>query len=116
MKITMDSYRDYLLIVRLLIASSHEPTVLNETIKIIDSSTLDIEEKIPNISKEFTLRELVELQEGSRKLLNIAENTNNDYLFTLMEDYQYLSSCAKDWRYRKIRQFCLDNSSIKNTV
>ena len=90
MKLTLESYRDYLFIVRLLTASSHEPGDLTQIINSIDTSTLVLKTSIEDISMEFTLSEIVELKKSSGDLIKLADGKNNKSLLIMMEDFRLL--------------------------
>ena len=83
MKLTMDSYRDYLFIVRLLTASLHEPSDLRQIVNSIDTSTLVLKTSIKEISMEFTLSEIAELKKSSGDLIKLAEEKSNNSLFII---------------------------------
>ena len=96
MKLTMDSYRDYLFIVRLLTASLHEPSDLRQIVNSIDTSTLVLKTSIKEISMEFTLSEIAELKKSSGDLIKLAEEKSNNSLFIMIEDFHLLSCLAEE--------------------
>ena len=90
MKLIMENYSSYLFIVRLLVASTHEPYNLKRIIDSIDSSALNLNASVYDVSKQFTLSEITELIDSSYKLLSLARNNKFDSLFTLMNGYNFL--------------------------
>ena len=96
MKLTLDSYRDYLFIVRLLTSSSHEPGDLIQIVNSIDTSTLVIKTSIEDIAMEFTLSEIVELKKNSDDLIKLAKEISNNSLLIMIEDFRLLSCLAQE--------------------
>ena len=96
MKLTLDSFRDYLFIVRLLTASSHESGDLIQIVNSIDTSTLVIKTSIEDIAMEFTLSEIVELKKNSDDLIKLAKEISNNSLLIMIEDFRLLSCLAQE--------------------
>ena len=114
MKITLDSYSDYLILVRVLISNSHDLENLNQIIKTIDSSALNVNASIEDIAAEFSLADISEFKESSSKLLRLAIETSNDALITLIDSYYLFSCMLEEGREIRFLKFNLKHPTHNN--